>query len=135
MSEEKVEEVQEEATEEVKPPEQMFKHESFTDGDNVTVEVLTPVKISSSGKASIDKDGKKIFVGKTYISVGSRPTPYTFRIIEADNLKAAVDCFEASLQHALEGTRKEVEEFQKKQEEEQKSKILTPSQSEGGIIV
>jgi len=133
MAEEK--EAQEEVQEEIAPPEQMFKHESFTDGDNVTVEMLTPVKISSSGKVSMEKDAEKIFVGKTYISVGHKPTPYTFRIIEADNLKTAVNCFESSLQKALVETRKDVEEFQRKQAEEAQNKIVTPDQPEGGIIV
>ena len=131
---EKEKEAVEENKEEGAPkPKQFYKHETITDGDYMSVEVLTPVKIGASGKSSIDKDGKKIFVGKTFISVNDKPQPYTFNIIEASDLKQAVDCFEQSLQNALEETRKSVEEFQKQQMEAQKNKIVTPG-SPGGII-
>jgi hypothetical protein len=114
---------------EEKKSEQFFRHESYTSGTDVTIEILTPVKVSSSGKTSVIKDMDKIFIGKTFISVAETPTPYTFRIIEADNLRKAIDVFESSLEKALEETRKEVEELQKKRE----NQIVTPD-SPGGII-
>jgi hypothetical protein len=116
-------------TEETKE-EQFYRHESYTSGTDVTIEILTPVSVSKSGKASAIKDMDKIFIGKTFISVAKTPTPYTFRIIEAKNLRKAIDVFEESLEKALIETRKEVEELQKQKENE----IITP-ENNGSIIV
>jgi hypothetical protein len=128
MSEDKVLSDAIQDTEESKE-EQFYKHESFTSGTDVTIEILTPVKVSGSGKTSVAKGMDKMFIGKTFISVAGTPTPYTFRIIEADNLRKAIDVFESSLEKALDETRREVEELQKQKE----NKIVTPD-SPGGII-
>jgi hypothetical protein len=132
VEEKKEEEVVEKITEE--GPKKFYKHETITDSLFTSVEILTPVKVSNTGKVSINKDEDKIFVGKTFISVGGQPQPFTFRIIEASNLKQALDVFDDSLAKAIEEAKKDAMEARKQQEKEAQTKIVTPGGGSDPII-
>jgi len=108
---------------------QLFKQESYTDGQLLYLDVMTPVKVSKSGKVAIDKDGPKSFIGKSQVDFGGRVMPYTFMIEEAKTVRDAIDQFDNALAKALDRTRERVEEIQKEKEEKEKGKkILIPSQ-------
>ena len=129
--EENVEEVKstEEETQEEGPLSEnieLFKQESYTDGQLVYLDIMTPMTISKSGKLSVNKDGRKRFIGKSQVDFGGRVMPYTFIIENARTAKEAIDQFDDALSKALERTREQVEEMQKEQEEKEK-KIIVPN--------
>lgn len=111
--------------EEEKKETQLFKHESYTDGNLIYIDVMTPVSISSSGKTSIEKEKTKQFIGKTQVNFNGKIMPHTFMIEKAKNIKDALNLFDSSLEESLEDIRKKVEEMQKEEE----SKILVPDQN------
>lgn len=116
----------------------LFKHDSYTDGEFVYLDVMTPVNISpGSGKVSIDKSKPKRFIGKTQVDFGGRVAPYSFMIEGANNVKEAVDMFDSSLNKAIEHTREEIEEMRKEQMSQKPNIVVPESAQEGGgkIIV
>jgi len=109
---------------------QLFKHESFTDGNLVYIDVMTPIKLSGTGKVSIDKERKKTFIGKTQVDFSGKVGPYTFMIEDSNNVKEAIDKFDDALEAALDRTREQVENMRKEQE----SKVIVPNDNKGKII-
>ena len=110
---------------------QLFKHESYTDGHLVYLDVMTPVKISGSGKVSMEKDKQKQFIGKSQVDFGGRVMPYTFMIEGVDNVKDAIDQFDNAMEKALERTKEKMEEMRKESE----NKLVVPNKPSNIITV
>jgi len=73
---------------------QFFKQEVITDAQAILIEIMTPVKISKSGKMSVDKSMPKQFIGKSSASLDGRPIPFSFIIEDATNIYEATRSFE-----------------------------------------
>lgn len=110
---------------------QLYKHESYTDGELIYLDVMTPMKFSGSGKISVDKDKPKQFIGKSQIEYGEQIMPYSFLIENANNVKEAIDQFDNAMEEALSRTREKIKEMNEQKQKEivvpdQENKIITP---------
>jgi len=109
---------------------QLYKHEGFTDGSSIHLDVMTPVNISANGKISVIKDEPKKIIGKSHIEVGEQLMPYSFVMEKAKNIKEAIDMFDEEFHAAVEKTKERVEAMQKENE----NKLVVPGNQDGKII-
>lgn len=95
----------------------LFLEESFTDLNLASIRRLTPVKPNGIK----DKSRKPIFVGHTQLMTPQGPVPIQ-NLLEARNLKEAMEKFPAAMKNAMEAMLEELKKMQMKQE----SRIIMP---------
>ena len=95
----------------------LYLEESFTDLDVASIRRLTPVKPNGIK----DKSRKPIFVGHTQLMTPQGPLPIR-NLLEARNLKEAMEKYPAAMKQAIEKTMEELSKMQQKDE----SRIIVP---------
>ena len=95
----------------------LYLEESFTDLKFASIRRLTPVKPNGIK----DKNRKPIFMGQTQIMTPQGPLPIQ-SLLNARNLKEAVDEFPEAMKKAMEAMFQEIQKIQQKEE----SRIIVP---------
>ena len=95
----------------------LYLEESFTDLEVASIQRLTPVKPNGIK----DKNRKPIFVGHTQLMTPQGPLPIQ-SLLEAKNLKEAMEKFPMTMRKAMEKMLEEVKKMQQKEE----SRIIVP---------
>lgn len=119
----------------LKESKQFFKQETYTNGQEITIDVLTPIKIPNSGKISVDKNKPKIFVGKAPVDVGDRIIPFTFMIDGVSNFKEALDVFDESCKNSLAEANQKRQEQMEELKNERSNQIVVPGASQTKSII
>lgn len=95
----------------------LYIEESFTDIDMASIRRLTPVKPNGIK----DKSRKPLFVGHTQLMTPQGPLPIQ-SLLEARNLKEALEEFPAAMKKAIEKMLEELNKMRQKEE----SRIIVP---------
>ena len=95
----------------------LYKEEVYTDLRVGSLKQLTPV--TKEGERDLGRP--MVYIGETQLMSQVGPLPVQTRI-EAENLQAAMECFPAAIQTAVEAMIEEVKEHQRKE----MSRIVVP---------
>ena len=95
----------------------LYLEESFTDLNVASIKRLTPVRPNGIK----DKSRKPLFVGHTQLMTPQGPLPIQ-SLLEAKNLKEAMEKFPAAMRKGVEKMLEEVEKIKQKEE----SRIIIP---------
>ena len=95
----------------------LYLEESFTDLNVASIKRLTPVRPNGIK----DKSRKPLFVGNTQLMTPQGPLPIQ-SLLEAKNLKEAMEKFPAAMRKGVEKMLEEVEKIKQKEE----SRIIIP---------
>jgi len=112
---------------------QFYKKETITDGQAISIDIMTPVTISKSGKMAVDKGMPKQFIGKSAATMGEKPIPFSFIIEDATNEYEATRSFERYSLKTIEDINENIKRMQEMRENEiivpggrpQENKIIT----------
>lgn len=102
-------------------PNNLYREESYTDLKAGAIRRLLPV----AADGSRDETRSEIFVGTTQLLTPEGPLPIQARL-PANNFQEALTAFPDAMRRATEETLAQLEELQKKYQENDDSRIIVP---------
>ena len=102
-------------------PDNLYREESYTDLKAGAIRRLIPVKLDGSP----DGSRSEIYVGTSQLLTPEGPLPVQAHL-PANNFREALESFPAAMQQATQEMIGQLEELQKKYQEKDESRIITP---------